>query len=329
MNTAEPLIAIENLRVEFTQEKRRAFALRGISISLYRNEVHGLVGESGSGKTVTSMAIIGLLPKPAAKILSGSIRYEGQELLFLPEDELRAYRGGKIAMVFQEPAKYLNPAFTVGEQIREMVTLHMGLERSQAEARAHELLGLVGLGKDDRVLKAYPHELSSGMKQRAMIAIAISCNPDFLIADEPTTSLDVTLQLQILKLLKRLKNMKSMGMLFISHDLSVIREIADRVSVIYAGKIVESTRMARLFEHPMHPYTRLLLMSIPDASRKGKRLATIAGQVLDAKDDPPGCVFAPRCPMAKEVCYRESPKLIAHEAGHASACHFAEEAWAL
>lgn len=329
MSTAEPLIAIENLRVQFTQEGQKAFALRGIDISFYKDEIHGLVGESGSGKTVTAMSIMGLLPRPAAKLLSGSIRYEGKELLSLSEDELRRYRGNKIAMVFQEPAKYLNPAFTVGEQIREMVMLHMGLDRSQADARARELLGFVGLGEDGRVLGAYPHELSSGMKQRAMIAIAISCNPDFLIADEPTTSLDVTLQLQILKLLRRLKNMKRMGMLFISHDLSVIKEIADRVSVIYAGKIVESASKARLFEHPMHPYTRLLLMSIPDARRRGKRLAAIAGQVLEAREDPQGCVFAPRCPMAKELCSGESPKLIAHEQGHMSACHFAEEAWKL
>ncbi|MEN6492247.1 MAG: ABC transporter ATP-binding protein [Rectinema sp.] len=329
MNTTEPIITIENLRVEFTQERQKAFALRGIDIAFYKDEIHGLVGESGSGKTVTAMSIMGLLPKPAATILSGSIRYEGKELLSLSEDALRTYRGSKIAMVFQEPAKYLNPAFTVGEQIREMVMLHKGLNKHQAEMRARELLGLVGLGKDGRALGAYPHELSSGMKQRAMIAIAISCDPDFLIADEPTTSLDVTLQLQILKLLKILKKMKRMGMLFISHDLSVIREIADRVSVIYAGKIVESASVARLFEHQMHPYTRLLLLSIPDARHRGKKLATIAGQVLDATNDPQGCVFAPRCPLAKELCYRESPKLIAHEQGHTSACHFAEEAWDL
>jgi len=329
MSSAEPIIAIENLRVEFTQEGQKAFALRGINISFYKDEIHGLVGESGSGKTVTAMSIMGLLPRPAAKVLSGSIRYEGEELLSLSENELRAYRGSNISMVFQEPSKYLNPAFTIGEQIREMLALHMGLDRSKADARARELLGLVGLGQDGRVLRAYPHELSSGMRQRAMIAIAISCNPDFLIADEPTTSLDVTLQSQILKLLKRLKDMKKMGMLFISHDLSVIKEIADRVSVIYAGKIVESGSMAKVFEHPMHPYTRLLLMSIPDARRRGKRLAAIAGQALEAKDDPQGCVFAPRCPIAKDLCSRESPKLVEHEQGHMSACHFAEEAWNL
>lgn len=328
MDKSMPLIEINNLRVEFTQRQQAAFALRGIDISFYKDEIHGLVGESGSGKTVTSMSIMGLLPKPAAKV-QGSIRYEGKELLTLSDEELRAYRGGKIAMIFQEPAKYLNPAFTVGEQIREMLKFHKGLNDHQADMRAFELLGLVGLGVDKRVLRAYPHELSSGMKQRAMIAIAISCDPDFLIADEPTTSLDVTLQLQILELLKKLKTMKKMGMLFISHDLSVIREIADRVSVIYAGKIVESTSMARLFEHPTHPYTRLLLASIPDARHKGRKLATIEGQVLDATADPKGCVFAPRCPLAREICSRESPKLIPHEEGHQSACHFAEEAWKL
>ncbi len=329
MGAAEPLIAIENLRVEFAQDGQRAIALRGVDISFYKNEVHGLVGESGSGKTMTAMSIVGLLPRPALKLLSGSIRYEGRELLSCSEEELRSYRGSKIAMIFQEPAKYLNPAFTVGEQIRETIREHMGLDRAQANARARELLGLVGLGNDGRVLGAYPHELSSGMKQRAMIAIAISCNPDFLIADEPTTSLDVTLQAQILKLLRTLQDIKKMGVLFISHDLNVIKEIADRVSVIYAGKIVESASVARLFGNPMHPYTRLLLMSIPDAKRKGRRLAAIAGQVLDARADPQGCVFAPRCPMARDLCFKESPTFVAHEQDHMSACHFAEEAWKL
>jgi oligopeptide/dipeptide ABC transporter ATP-binding protein len=327
MSTAEPLIAIQNLCVEFAQDGQRIIALRGVDISLYRNEVHGLVGESGSGKTMTAMSIVGLLPRQTLKLLSGSIRYEGKELLSLSEDELRSYRGSKIAMIFQEPSKYLNPAFTVGEQIREAVRVHLGLNRSEADARARELLGLVGLGDDGRVLGAYPHELSSGMRQRAMIAIALSCDPDFLIADEPTTSLDVTLQAQILKLLRKLKDMKKMGMLFISHDLSVIKEIADRVSVIYAGKILESASAPELFSRPLHPYTRLLLMSIPDVRRKGRRLAAIDGQVLDARTDPPGCVFAPRCPMAEDLCFSQRPHLTMHEQGHMSACHFAEEVW--
>jgi oligopeptide/dipeptide ABC transporter ATP-binding protein len=230
-------------------------------------------------------------------------------------------------MVFQEPAKYLNPAYKVGEQITEMLILHLGMTKPQSRERAHELLDLVGLGKDGRVLDAYPHELSGGMKQRAMIAMAISCNPGFLIADEPTTALDVTLQLQILRLIAKLRTMLGMGVLFISHDLGVVNEVADRVSVIYAGRIVESTAKGELFTRPLHPYTRLLLLSIPDARKRGTRLAAIPGRVPDADNVPDGCAFHPRCPIARERCARENPALIEHESGHSVACHFAGEPW--
>ena len=229
---------------------------------------------------------MGLLPSPPGKIVSGRILFDGKDLLALPEAEMRKVRGRQIAMVFQEPSKYLNPAFKIGEQITEMLILHLGMTKAQAKERARELLGLVGLGKDGRVLDSYPHELSGGMKQRAMIAIAISCNPVFLIADEPTTALDVTLQLQILKLIKKLRDMLGMGILFISHDLGVVNEVADRVSVIYAGRIVESTAKSQLFTNPLHPYTRLLIMSIPDARKRGKRLAAIPGRVPDADNTP-------------------------------------------
>ncbi|MHB0897143.1 MAG: ABC transporter ATP-binding protein, partial [Spirochaetales bacterium] len=240
METTTPLLQVENLGVCFTHGAMEAHALRGIDLSFYKEEIHGLVGESGSGKTVTSTCVMGLLPSPPGKIVSGRILFDGKDLLALPEAEMRKVRGRQIAMVFQEPSKYLNPAFKIGEQITEMLILHLGMTKAQAKERARELLGLVGLGKDGRVLDSYPHELSGGMKQRAMIAIAISCNPVFLIADEPTTALDVTLQLQILKLIKKLRDMLGMGILFISHDLGVVNEVADRVSVIYAGRIVES-----------------------------------------------------------------------------------------
>ncbi|HPG96364.1 MAG TPA: ABC transporter ATP-binding protein [Rectinema sp.] len=329
METTEPLITVENLRVVFSRERKRAFALRGIDIDLFKNEIHGLVGESGSGKTVTAMSIMGLLPKPSSKILSGSIRFEGNELLRLSEEKLRAYRGRRIGMVFQEPSKFLNPAFTIGEQIRETLIFHLGLGSREAKAIVHELIRQVGLGEDDRAFKAYPHELSSGMKQRAMIAMAISCKPEILIADEPTTSLDVTLQKQILELLKSLNNAHGMGVLLISHDLAVIEQIADCISVIYAGKIVENAVTEKLFKHPLHPYTRLLLNSIPRPAQRGKRLATISGQVLEPEDEPPGCVFAPRCPIAKSLCFERSPELLEHEKGHLGACHFAGEPWNL
>jgi len=329
MDESGPLLKIENLNVRFSHRGKSVHALRGIDISFYKDEIHGLVGESGSGKTVTATSIMGLLPRPSAEIISGSVFYKGKNLLLMPEDELRTYRGRAISMVFQEPAKYLNPAFKIGGQIEEMVMLHMGLSKVAARARARELLKLVGLGRDGRVLDAYPHELSSGMKQRAMIAIAISCNPDFLIADEPTTALDVTLQKQILKLIRTLKNIENMGVLFISHDLGVIREIADRISVIYAGKIVESAGKESLFNNPMHPYTRLLMLSIPDVRHRGRKLATIPGQVLDTTSTPEGCLFAPRCPLAEQRCFSLTPELVEHEKGHLAACHFAGKSWNL
>lgn len=327
MEATTPLLHVENLGVCFTHGAMEAHALRGIDLTFYKEEIHGLVGESGSGKTVTSTCVMGLLPSPPGKIVSGRILYGGKDLLALPEAEMRKLRGRKIAMVFQEPSKYLNPAFKVGEQITEMLILHLGLNKEKARERASELLGLVGLGKDGRVLDSYPHELSGGMKQRAMIAIAISCNPDFLIADEPTTALDVTLQLQILKLIKRLKDMLGMGILFISHDLGVVKEVADRVSVIYAGRIVESSAKGRLFEKPLHPYTKLLILSIPDARKRGTRLATIPGRVPDADNAPKGCAFHPRCPLADERCEKENPPLVEFESGHTVACHHAGETW--
>ena len=327
METTTPLLQVENLGVCFTHGAMEAHALRGIDLSFYKEEIHGLVGESGSGKTVTSTCVIGLLPSPPGKIVSGRILFDGKDLLALPESEMRKVRGRQIAMVFQEPSKYLNPAFKIGEQITEMLILHLGMSKAQARERARELLSLVGLGKDGRVLDSYPHELSGGMKQRAMIAIAISCNPVFLIADEPTTALDVTLQLQILKLIKKLRDMLGMGILFISHDLGVVNEVADRVSVIYAGRIVESTAKSQLFTNPLHPYTRLLIMSIPDARKRGKRLAAIPGRVPDADNTPTGCAFHPRCPLAVERCRVENPSLVEYETGHAVACHRAGETW--
>jgi len=327
MEATTPLLQVENLGVCFTHGAMEAHALRGIDLSFYKEEIHGLVGESGSGKTVTSTCVMGLLPSPPGKIVSGRILFDGKDLLAIPETEMRKVRGRQIAMVFQEPGKYLNPAFKIGEQITEMLILHLGMTKAQARERARELLGLVGLGKDGRVLDSYPHELSGGMKQRAMIAIAISCNPVFLIADEPTTALDVTLQLQILKLIKKLRDMLGMGILFISHDLGVVNEVADRVSVIYAGRIVESTAKSQLFTNPLHPYTRLLIMSIPDARKRGKRLAAIPGRVPDADNTPTGCAFHPRCPLAVERCRVENPSLVEYETGHAVACHRAGETW--
>ncbi|MBN1836585.1 MAG: ABC transporter ATP-binding protein [Spirochaetales bacterium] len=326
------------------QSRVSAHPLRGIDLTMARGEVHSLVGESGSGKTVTATSVIGLLPIPPARVLGGEILFEGRNLVGLPESERRKVRGREIAMVFQEPAKYLNPALRVGEQIIEMLVLHLELSRRQAEERALELLELVGLHGGRRILRSYPHELSGGMKQRVMIAMAISCDPDLLIADEPTTALDVTLQLQILRLILELKSRLDMGILFISHDLGVVHDISERVSVIYAGKIVESARKEKLFANPLHPYTLLLLASIPDASRRGKPLKVIPGTVPDAEHIPSGCAFHPRCPLAEEICRVEVPPSLEYrdgttalspaEAGsvplaesHTAACHMIGKKW--
>jgi oligopeptide/dipeptide ABC transporter ATP-binding protein len=302
-------------------------ALRGVDLTVNESEIHGLVGESGCGKTVTSTAIIGLLPEPPARIEAGTIVFEGRNLLVLSAEERRKVRGRKIAMVFQEPARYLNPSFRVGAQITEMLGLHMGMSRREAGQRAAELAGLVGLGGTRRALQAYPHELSGGMKQRAMIAMAISCNPRLLIADEPTTALDVTLQLQILRLIGRLRETFRMGILFISHDLRLVRTVADRVTVMYAGRVVEAASALSIYREALHPYTRLLLASIPAAQKRGTRLRVIPGRVPDAQAIPAGCAFHPRCPLAEDRCRTEMPESLEHERGHAAACHFVGKPW--
>lgn len=325
-------LEIKNLDISFLQGEKEANALRGISLSLKQKQVHSLVGESGSGKTVTSTCVMGLLPTPPGRINSGKILLGEQDLLQLEEKEYRKIRGKEIAMVFQEPAKYLNPTLKVGDQITEMLILHLGMDKDESIIRALEILELVGLKGGKRTLNSYPHELSGGMKQRIMIAIAISCNPSFLIADEPTTALDVTLQLQILNLMLSLKITLDMGILFISHDLRVVHDISDWVSVIYAGRIVESASKEELFVNSKHPYTRLLLESIPDADKRGQRLLTIPGKVPDAENIPSGCSFHTRCPLAEKICSITQPETL--EVGcsnsvstHTAACHFIGKQW--
>jgi len=325
--TNRHLIDIHNLDVSFQQRQGIAHALRGIDLCLKSGETHALVGESGSGKTVTSMSVMGLLATPPCQVNSGEIIFQGRNLLTLSENERRQVRGKKIGMIFQEPGKFLNPAYKIGEQITETLILHFEMTRKSAVERALEFLSLVGLGKNKRVLNSYPHELSGGMKQRAMIAMSVACHPALLIADEPTTALDVTLQLQILKLIRNLKEKFSMGILFISHDLGVVKEIADKTSVIYAGKIVESASQQQLFGNPMHPYTKLLLLSIPDAAKRGTRLRAIPGTVPDAEHIPGGCSFHPRCPLAEEECRQEIPPTIDYGDGHSAACFLIGKRW--
>jgi oligopeptide transport system ATP-binding protein len=326
---SEPLLAVRELAVSFQRDRGGPVsrALRGVDLGVEESEIHGLVGESGCGKTVTSTAIMGLLPEPPARIDGGSIVFDGRDLLGLSAEERRKVRGREIAMVFQEPARYLNPSFRVGSQITETLGLHLGMGRKEAEARAAELAGLVGLGGTRRVLRAYPHELSGGMKQRAMIAMAISCNPRLLIADEPTTALDVTLQLQILRLIVRLRETFRMGILFISHDLRLVRTVADRVTVMYAGRVVETAPALAIYREALHPYTRLLIASIPAAQKRGTRLRVIPGRVPDAQAIPAGCAFHPRCPLAEDRCRTEIPESRTHAPGHSAACHCVGKPW--
>ena len=321
------LLTIKDLDVSFEQEQGVARALRGVDLSLSSGEAHALVGESGSGKTVTSMCIMGLLPTPPGIVNAGQILFKDKNIISLAESEKRKVRGKEIGMIFQEPAKYLNPAYKIGQQITETLITHFHTDRKSATEQALEFLHLVGLGKSRRVLNSYPHELSGGMKQRAMIAMAICCHPSLLIADEPTTALDVTLQLQILRLIHKLKLKFTMGILFISHDLGVVNEISDKISVIYAGKIIESATKGQLFENPLHPYTQLLLLSIPDAAKRGVRLKAIPGTVPDAEHIPAGCSFHPRCPLAEDMCKTDIPELVDYGSGHPAACHFIGKKW--
>ncbi len=323
----EYLLDIQDLDISFDARQGRAHALRGFNISLRPAETHALVGESGSGKTVASMCIMGLLAIPPGRVNHGKVIFQKRDLLQFSEDQRRKVRGKDIGMIFQEPGKYLNPAYKIGEQITESLILHFQMEKKAATEKALELLRLVGLGKNRRVLRSYPHELSGGMKQRAMIAMAIACHPALLIADEPTTALDVTLQRQILRLLLQLKDKFDMGVLFISHDMAVVKEIADRVSVIYAGKVIESAPKNQLFENPLHPYAKLLLLSIPDAAKRGERLRAIPGNVPDAEHIPAGCSFHPRCPLAEDVCRTEIPPDIKYGNGHMAACFMIGKKW--
>ncbi len=328
MGPENELLKIQDLDISFRQEHgTTAHALRRVDLILASGETHALVGESGSGKTVTATCIMGLLPTPPATVNRGRVFFKGTNLLSLSENEKRLLRGKEIAMIFQEPGKYLNPAYKIGEQITETLRLHLKINRSSAIKRALELLRLVGFNKSRRILNSYPHELSGGMKQRAMIAMAICCHPSLLIADEPTTALDVTLQLQILNLIHRLKDQFSIGVLFISHDLGVVKEIADKISVIYAGKIVESATANQLFDNPRHPYTRLLMLSIPDAAKRGNRLRAIPGVVPDAEHIPPGCSFHPRCPLAEPDCRKSIPQVKTYGDNHTAACFLIGKKW--
>lgn len=322
--TGRPLLTVRDLHVTFPGRNRTARAVRGVDLDILPGEIHALVGESGSGKSVTSRTIL-RIGSPPAVIESGRIEMEGADILRFSPEELRNLRGDEIAMVFQEPGRSLNPGLTVGRQIEEMLSLHRGLDGPTARRRAIELLGLLELPRPASVLRSYPHELSGGMKQRAMIAMAISCEPRLLLADEPVTALDVSVQRQILDLFRKLRDQLGMAVLFISHDLGVVQNLADRVSVMYAGKIVESAPAEQFFRRPLHPYSQLLLLSIPSPERRGRSLSTVRGRVPDAEAIPGGCAFHPRCPLAVERCREEIPRDLVYEGGHTAACHRIQE----
>jgi len=318
--TALPLIEIEGLRVIFHGDNGRVtHAVDRVDLSVAYGATLGLVGESGCGKSVTSLAIMGLLSKHSAEV-TGSIRFDGFDLLDVPDHTLRDLRGNRMAMIFQEPMTSLNPSLTIGEQIIETLLRHRGGTRRAARERAIELLRRVHISSPERRIDEYPHKLSGGMRQRVMIAMALACDPMLLIADEPTTALDVTLQAQILDLMRELKAASGAAIILITHDLGVVAEVCDEVAVMYAGEIVERAAVDELFEQPQHPYTVGLLGSIPRLDRSASHLATIEGMVPDMMTPPPGCRFAPRCPFVGEACVKAAPPLVMVSPGHRSRC---------
>jgi len=314
-----PLLEIEDLAIGFQTERGVARAVDGLSLGIDAGRITGLVGESGCGKSVTARAVMGLLESPPAEITATKIALDGNNLLGLDERAMRDVRGNQIGMIFQEPMTSLNPTFPIGFQIGETLRLHRKMDGKAIRARVIELLGMVGIGAPERRLEQYPHELSGGLRQRVMIAMALACHPKLLIADEPTTALDVTIQAQILELLARLRDELGMAILLITHDLGVVAELADEVAVMYAGKLVESAGVVSLFQAPRHPYTQGLLRSMPRLAGTQGPLPTIPGTVPSPLERPPGCPFAGRCPRVLERCHDAMPPL-AWDDGHGFAC---------
>ena len=317
------LLKIEGLHTHFFTEAGTVRAVDGVSLAVRKGETLGIVGESGCGKSVTALSVLRLIPNPPGKIVGGNIYLDGRDLLKLPEDEMRKVRGASISMIFQEPMTSLNPVFTVGDQIAEGIRLHQRLSKRESWNKAIEMLRLVRIPDPDRRVKEYPHQMSGGMRQRVMIAMALSCNPQLLIADEPTTALDVTIQAQILELLGQLKSELGMAVMLITHDLGVVADTAARVAVMYAGRVVEEAPVLELFTHPKHPYTQGLLNSIPriEKSERRPRLQAIPGMVPDMLELPKGCKFQARCSKVFEPCYGEEPQLKEVGPNHRVRCY--------
>jgi len=318
-----PLLNVENLKTQFFTQDGVVKAVDGVSFYLMPGETLGIVGESGCGKSITALSLMRLIPSPPGKIVDGKITFQGDNVLEMNDDEVRNIRGNRIAMIFQDPMTSLNPVLTVNRQISEAVMLHLGMSKAEARERSVELLKMVGIPNAEERVNQYPHQFSGGMRQRVMIAMALSCNPDLIIADEPTTALDVTIQAQILELLKKIQKDRGTGLIMITHDLGVVAGMTDRVNVMYAGHIVETGSTDEVFANPRHPYTLGLLNSIPRLDEEGKgRLKPIRGLPPDLIDLPNMCPFAPRCDYAEEQCFQQNPQLREVAPGHEIACWF-------
>jgi oligopeptide transport system ATP-binding protein len=321
------VLTVKDLRTYFETEDGTVKAVDGVSFEVKRGETLGIVGESGSGKSVANLSLMRLVPEPPGKIVSGSVVFHGRDLLKLTTREMRELRGKRIAMIFQDPMTSLNPFMRISRQLMEVTQLHLGHSKEQARAHAVKMLEHVSIPDAAERVDSYPHELSGGMRQRVMIAMALACQPELLIADEPTTALDVTIQAQILELIKRLKSETGASVILITHDLGVVAGMTDHVIVMYAGRIFEQAPTTELFQRPGNPYTRGLLRSVPDPTVEG-RLYQIPGQPPDLAHLPAGCPFAPRCERAEEICTREFPPVVELTPNHHSLCHFAAEVFA-
>lgn len=308
----KPILEVKGLKTHFTTKRGVSKAVDGIDFTLHKGETLGIVGESGCGKSMTSLSILRLIPSPPGKIAGGSVLFKGRDLVAMPEDEMRKIRGNEISMIFQEPMTSLNPVIPVGEQIAEALRLHQGLGKKAAWDKSVEMLKMVGIPSPEKRAKQEPFQLSGGMRQRVMIAMALACTPEVLIADEPTTALDVTIQAQILELIKELQTKIGMGVIMITHDLGVVAETCDKVAVMYAGNIVEHASTEQIFADPKHPYTQGLLNSLPKIHEDQEELITIDGNVPSPYNMPAGCRFASRCPYAEEICTAQQPDLISY-----------------
>lgn len=328
MNSNNNLLEVRDLRTYFDTEDGEVKAVDGVSFQLKRGETLGIVGESGSGKSVTNLSIIRLIPSPPGRIVSGQVWFDGVDILSLKENEVRRIRGRRIAMIFQDPMTSLNPFMKISRQLMELTRLHLGHTKSQAYDHAIKMLETVGIPDARARADSYPHEFSGGMRQRVMIAMALSCQPELLIADEPTTALDVTIQAQILELIKTLKQVTGASVMLITHDLGVVAGMTDHLLVMYAGKVFEQAPTAELFALPGNPYTKGLLRSVPDPTAERGELYQIPGLPPDVAHLPAGCPFAPRCDRAEDICRREFPPFVQLSGEHFSLCHFANEVYA-